>query len=97
MLRRSRLVFAQPFIRIAMLASGLATAVVLTPVAFAMLMLRCCSSSAGASFGAWIIAALAVIAGALGAAFLGGVAAAGVRSIWLRSGRHRFMQRPDKR
>jgi hypothetical protein len=65
---------------------GVATLLVFGPIAVAVLMMRCCEQSRGASAGAWVIIGIVLLVAALAAAVLTGAIAAGVRRLLVGSG-----------
>jgi hypothetical protein len=73
--------------RLAAVVGGVAGLLLLAPISAAVVMLRCCDSTHGASVGAWAVMGLLVILGALAAATATALAVATLRHLWLRANR----------
>ena len=67
--------------RVAAIVGGVATLLVFGPISFAVLMLRCCEHSRGASAGAWVVIGTVLLVSALAAGTLTGLIAAGIRRL----------------
>ena len=71
--------------RVAAVIGGAATLLVFGPIAVAVLMMRCCEQTRGASAGAWVVIGIVLLVAALAAAALTGAIAAGVRRLLVGS------------
>jgi hypothetical protein len=70
---------------VAAVIGGAATLLVFGPIAVAVLMMRCCEQTRGASAGAWVVIGIVLLVAALAAAALTGAIAAGVRRLLVGS------------
>jgi hypothetical protein len=67
--------------RVAAIVGGVATLLVFGPISVAVLMLRCCESSRGASAGAWVVIGVVLLVSALAAGTLTALIVAGIRRL----------------
>jgi len=73
--------------RVAAVLGGVAGLLILAPISAAVVMLRCCDATHGASAGAWVVMGILVTLATLAAAAVTALLAAALRRLWLGANR----------